>query len=116
MHAEALGTDLSQAWWDVDYEDLQQFKAQLLASGKCTAEEAASPSWKMIRKHCKCYVKEKQEHARCLEDVKKRWEHSLDWSGRRKWTDGAAKALDGVIKEVRAGLYEGDLAHSQQRS
>jgi hypothetical protein len=100
-------TDLSMAWWVVDKADCDKLKAVRRASGKYSPEEADNPPWKEIKEHCKRYVRPRQEHAQCLEDVKRRWENRTDWSGRKLWTAAATKALDGVIKEVLAGLYEG---------
>jgi hypothetical protein len=104
---EDAALDLSMACWDVDKEDLDSLIKKRQESGKFTLEVARAPTWKEIGDHCRRYVKPKQEHAQCLEDVRSRWKERKDWAGRRLWTEGADKALDGVIKEVLAGLYEG---------
>ena len=106
MAVEDLATDLSKAWWDVDEADKAKFIKKMLAAGM-TLEETEQVEWKEIKSNCKVYVKSREEHAKCVDQVRMRWRANTDKRGRGLWNKEADKVVDNLICEILEGFYEG---------
>jgi hypothetical protein len=103
---EDLATDLSKAWWDADLADKAKLFKKMEAAGM-TKEETAAIGWREIKTNCKVYVKKKERHAQCVDEVRMHWRHRVDGLGRGLWNQEADKVVDNLIAEILAGFYEG---------
>jgi hypothetical protein len=103
--AAELASALSQAWWTPHAGDLARLRAERTAKG------LPEPDWKTIKVSCRVEAKAKEEHAASLDRVRHVWRQRVDSAGRGVWSEQADAAVDRVIREVMAGVYEG-VAHN----
>jgi hypothetical protein len=101
MLAAELACTLSKAWWTPHAGDLARLRAERAAKG------LAEPDWKTIKGSCRVEAKAREEHAASLDQVRHSWRQRADSAGRGVWSAEADAAVDRVITEVLAGVYEG---------
>jgi hypothetical protein len=70
------------------------------------ATQARNVPWSVQRKF-KRYPKKSADMAAALEELRTRWQLKTDAAGNRVWTAETDHALDLLIKEIKAGFYEG---------
>jgi hypothetical protein len=108
-HAAELAQDISESWWIPLAEDLAKLREKRQKAGL-----PPPPDWRTVKKDCRVMAKPRQDHAASLDEVRQVWRQRLDSQGRGVWSAEADAAVDRVIKEILAGLYEGTVHPSCQ--